>query len=177
MKLHLGCGDKILEGFTNVDIRKKDGVDLVDDISSISGIKNGSVELIYACHVLEHFGRYEYKKVLKRWYDVLETGGTLRLAVPDLKKVFHLYVEKNIPLNSLMGFLYGGQTFEQNYHYIGFDYDTLKSDLLEIGFKEVHNWDWRETEHSDVDDFSQAYLPHMDKKNGELMSLNIETIK
>lgn len=177
MKLHLGCGDKILEGFTNVDIRKKEGVDLVDDISSISGIKNGSVELIYACHVLEHFGRYEYKKVLKRWYDVLETGGTLRLSVPDLKKVFHLYVEKNIPLTNLIGFLYGGQTYEQNYHYMGFDYDTLKNDLLEIGFKEVRVWDWRKTDHSDVDDFSQAYLPHMDKKNGQLMSLNIETIK
>lgn len=177
MKLHLGCGDKILKGFTNVDIRKKEGVDLVDDISSLSGIKNESVELIYACHVLEHFGRYEYKKVLKRWYDVLETGGTLRLAVPDLKKVFHLYVEKNIPLNTLMGFIYGGQTYEHNYHYVGFDYDTLKNDLLEIGFKQVHSWDWRGTDHSDVDDFSQAYLPHMDKKNGQLMSLNIETIK
>ena len=177
MKLHLGCGDKILKGFTNVDIRKNKGVDLVDDISSISGVKNGSVGLIYACHVLEHFGRYEYKKVLKRWYDVLETGGTLRLSVPDLKKVFHLYVEKNIPLNNLIGFLYGGQTYEQNYHYMGFDYDTLKNDLLEIGFKEVRVWDWRETDHSDVDDFSQAYLPHMDKKNGQLMSLNIETIK
>jgi len=177
MKLHLGCGDKILKGFTNVDIRKKEGVDLVDDISSLSGIKNESVELIYACHVLEHFGRYEYKKVLKRWYDVLETGGTLRLAVPDLKKVFHLYVEKNTPLNTLMGFIYGGQTYEHNYHYVGFDYDTLKNDLLEIGFKQVHSWDWRETDHSDVDDFSQSYLPHMDKKNGQLMSLNIETIK
>ncbi len=177
MKLHLGCGDKILKGFTNVDIRKKEGVDLVDDISSLSEIKNESVELIYACHVLEHFGRYEYKKVLKRWYDVLETGGTLRLAVPDLKKVFHLYVEKNIPLNTLMGFIYGGQTYEHNYHYVGFDYDTLKNDLLEIGFKQVHSWDWRGTDHSDVDDFSQAYLPHMDKKNGQLMSLNIETIK
>ena len=177
MKLHLGCGDKILKGFTNVDIRKKEGVDLVDDISSLSEIKNESVELIYACHVLEHFGRYEYKKVLKRWYDVLETGGTLRLAVPDLKKVFHLYVEKNIPLNTLMGFIYGGQTYEYNYHYVGFDYDTLKNDLLEIGFKQVHSWDWRGTDHSDVDDFSQAYLPHMDKKNGQLMSLNIETIK
>jgi hypothetical protein len=27
------------------------------------------------------------------------------------------------------------------------------------------------------DDHSQAYIPHMDKENGTLISLNIETIK
>ena len=46
-----------------------------------------------------------------------------------------------------------------------------------MGFKEVYRYDWRETEHSNIDDFSQAYIPHMDKENGELMSLNIEAIK
>jgi hypothetical protein len=46
-----------------------------------------------------------------------------------------------------------------------------------VGFKEVYLWDWRETEHSHIDDFSQAYLPHMDKENGVLMSLNIEAKK
>ena len=37
--------------------------------------------------------------------------------------------------------------------------------------------DWRDTEHSELDDFSQSYLPHMDKDNGKLMSLNIEAVK
>jgi hypothetical protein len=36
---------------------------------------------------------------------------------------------------------------------------------------------WRETEHAHVDDFSQAYIPHMDKENGILISLNIECDK
>ena len=31
--------------------------------------------------------------------------------------------------------------------------------------------------HSDIDDYSQAYIPHMDKDNGTLMSLNVEAIK
>lgn len=177
MKLHLGCGDKIIKNFINVDIRENDGVDLVDDISSLNTIKEGSIELIYACHVLEHFGRHEYKNVLKRWYNILEKDGILRLSVPDLEKVFKLYVNKKTNLKDLIGFLYGGQTYKQNYHYIGFDYNTLKNDLLEVGFKEVRIWDWKKTEHNDIDDFSQAYLPHMDKENGELMSLNIETIK
>ena len=46
-----------------------------------------------------------------------------------------------------------------------------------INFKEVNYFDWRKTEHSHIDDFSQCYLPHMDKDNGLLMSLNIEAKK
>ena len=36
---------------------------------------------------------------------------------------------------------------------------------------------WRETEHSQFDDHSQAYVPHMDKENGVLISLNVECNK
>ena len=43
--------------------------------------------------------------------------------------------------------------------------------------KNVIEYDWRETEHSEFDDHSQAYIPHMDKDNGTLISLNVECIK
>ena len=69
-KLHLGCGDKILPNFTNIDIRPMEGVDVVEDISTLKKIKTNSVELIYACHVLEHFGRHEYINVLTGWLNL-----------------------------------------------------------------------------------------------------------
>ncbi len=175
-KLHLGCGTKILKGFTNVDVRKLEGVDLVDDVSKLNNVKNNSIKLIYACHVLEHFGRFEYMNVLKRWFEVLEKGGTLRISVPDFEQVVDYY-NKNKDLSKLMGFLYGGQTYDQNYHYCTWDFNSLKKDLESLGFSEVRRYDWRETEHSDMDDFSQAYIPHMDKDNGQLMSLNVECTK
>ena len=49
--------------------------------------------------------------------------------------------------------------------------------LIDSGFSDIKEWDWRKTEHSDIDDYSQAYLPHMDKENGLLMSMNIEATK
>ena len=76
-----------------------------------------------------------------------------------------------------MGFLYGGQNYPENFHYVGFDFETLKEDLEGLGFTDVHIWDWKKVEHGSVDDFSQAYLPHMDKENGELMSLNVQATK
>jgi hypothetical protein len=42
------------------------------------------VELVCACHVLEHFGRFKIVDVLQEWCWVLQTGGVLRLSVPDL---------------------------------------------------------------------------------------------
>jgi predicted SAM-dependent methyltransferase len=175
IKLHLGCGDKILDGFVNIDIREKKGV-LIDDVAKLFSQKNNSISLIYACHVLEHFGRYEFQKVLKRWYSILIPGGILRLAVPDIEQACVYYLKyKNI--EEVMGLFYGGQTYPSNYHYIGFDYKFLNNKLLETGFKSTRTWDWKTAEHSHVDDFSQAYLPHMNKENGTLMSLNIEAIK
>ena len=176
MKLHLGCGHKILKDFINIDIRTDLGADIIDDITKLDSIKNDSINLIYACHVLEHFGRNEYLSVLKRWYTVLSVGGTLRLSVPDFENIVNMY-NSDYPLKNLMGFLYGGQTYEYNYHYLAFDFKTLKDDLESIGFKDVKLWDCRETEHVYMDDFSQSYIPHMDKDNGVLMSLNIEAIK
>jgi hypothetical protein len=176
MKLHLGCGERHINNFINIDVRQLSGADDVDDIKTLAKYKEGSIELIYASHVLEHTGRNEYMDVLKRWYDLLQPSGILRIAVPDMEKVFlHYNTYKDI--KKLCGFIWGGQTYSHNYHYIGWDFESLESDLIKIGFNKVYRYDWKTTEHSHIDDYSQCYLPHLDKENGMLMSLNIEAIK
>jgi len=71
----------------------------------------------------------------------------------------------------------GRQDYLYNIHYNIFDFKTLSSDLIESGFKDVRKYDWRKTEHALIDDYSQAYIPHMDKENGILNSLNVEATK
>jgi SAM-dependent methyltransferase len=176
MKLHLGCGNKIIDGFINIDFRENDGVDIVADLVNLTNFGDNSIELIYCSHVLEHFGRLEYKSILKKWYDLLIPGGILRLAVPDMEMVIEHYNE-NKDLEKLRGLIWGGQNYEKNIHYCGWDFNTLKKDLTEVGFTNVYRYDWRQTEHSNIDDYSQCYLPHMDKENGKLMSLNVESVK
>jgi ubiquinone/menaquinone biosynthesis C-methylase UbiE len=140
---------------------------------------DNTVSLIYASHVLEHFGRYAYKDVLKEWFRVLQSGGILRLSVPDFAVCAAIYYEKGLEdgLSGLVGLIIGGQRNEHDFHKMIFDEEYLSSDLLAIGFSEVRRWDWRSTEHTGVDDYSQAYLPHLHKENGRLMSLNIEAVK
>jgi len=140
---------------------------------------DASVSLIYASHVLEHFGRYEYKAVLKEWFRVLEPSGVLRLAVPDFAACAAIYYESGLVdgLSGLVGLIVGGQRDGNDYHRMIFDEDYLRRDLLDLGFSEVRRWDWRTTEHARIDDYSQAYLPHMRKEDGRLMSLNLEAVK
>jgi hypothetical protein len=53
----------------------------------------------------------------------------------------------------------------------------LTKKLYDVGFKNVQTWDWKSTEHAYIDDYSQAYLPHMEKETGMQMSLNLQAEK
>ena len=57
-----------------------------------------------------------------------------------------------------------------------YDFKSLKNLLEKNGFKNVKKYDWQKTVHKDYDDYSQAYVPHMDKK-GIQISLNLEATK
>jgi predicted SAM-dependent methyltransferase len=178
MKLHLGCYHKKIHGFVNIDIREDVNPDIVDDIFKLEKFKAGSVELIYASHVLEHLDHKDSKAALKRWYDVLQDEGVVRIAVPNMEMVFaHYFYHKDLP--ALYSALWGSQRHPYDYHKHGWTFDTLRQDLIDVGFDpySVRLYNWRETEHSFVDDYSQAYVPHMDKEHGKLMSLNVEAIK
>lgn len=178
MKLHLGCGPRHIPGFVHVDAQPASHVDIVGPVEQLP-MDDNSVSLIYASHVLEHFGRYAYKAALKEWFRVLTPGGILRLSVPDFAACAAIYYENGLAdgLSGLVGLIIGGQRNEHDFHKMIFDEDFLRRNLLETGFCEVRRWDWRKTEHAGVDDFSQAYIPHLDKESGRLMSLNIEAVK
>jgi hypothetical protein len=176
MKLHLGCGDKYLQGFVNIDIRKTKANDVIDNIFYLSTIEDSSAEVIYASHVLEHVPRNKIKSVLKLWNKKLKKGGTLRISVPSFEKVVQAY-NLGFPMQKLLGFLVGGQKNRYDYHKMVFDFQTLKDHLENSSFANIREYDWRKTEHFCIDDYSQAYLPHMEKESGIMMSLNVEAEK
>ena len=179
LRLHLGCGQKFIPGFYHVDIQPYPHIDQLCSVDTLSFVPDDTVELIYACHVLEHFGRFQIVDVLQEWCRVLQAGGILRLSVPDFAACAAIYYEQGLKdgLSGLVGLVSGGQRDDTDFHHMIFDAPLLSGLLLQAGFSEVRRWDWRNTEHSEVDDYSQAHLPHMDKENGRLMSLNLEAVK
>jgi len=175
MKLHVGAGGAYIHGWINVDIFSNIRADVYSNALALP-YDRCTFDLIYASHVLEHFNRHLIQAALGHWRDLLKPGGILRLSVPDFKAVCNRYSTTG-NLKELLGLLYGRQDSFLNVHQVAFDKETLDEALCAVGFKTVRLWDWRSTEHTSYDDYSQAYLPHMDKDNGMHMSLNIEAVK
>jgi predicted SAM-dependent methyltransferase len=177
MKLHLGCGKRHIPGFFHIDAIDYPHVDHVATIDNLSFIANDTVDRIYNCHVLEHFKRRELAKVLGEWKRVLKPGGILRISVPDFASLCEIYQLSGNKLELVIGALFGRQDYLYNIHYNVFDYASLSKALEDVGYCQVRRYDWRNTEHAEIDDYSQAYIPHMNKESGIQVSLNVECFK
>lgn len=176
-KLHLGCGNVHLEGYVNIDAQESKAADKIGDVKELD-YDDASVDMIYSCAVIEHVGRHEWKAVLAEWARVLKPGGLLRISTMDFEACVERYREEhNLP--ELLGLIIGGQKDSYDWHGMIFDFDVMRQGLEEVGFSNIRRYDWRDTDLGKlgIDDFSQAYLPHMDKDNGRLMMLNVEAVK
>lgn len=176
MKLHLGCGKRLIPGFFHIDVIDYPHIDLLHEVDRLPMIADASVDLVYACHVLEHFHRKDASRVLVEWHRILRSGGVLRIAVPDFGAIVKLY-DRTKKLNDVIGLLFGRGDFLYNIHFDVYDEESLTRAITDAGFREAHRYDWRKTEHAGVDDYSQAYYPHMEKETGMLLSLNVEAVK
>jgi SAM-dependent methyltransferase len=105
IKLNLGCGDKILPGYTNVDVvseRAGNKPDINCDIRELSIFESNYADEILAVHVVEHFWRWEVNAVIADWVRVLKPGGKLILECPNLISACEEFL-KNPDSNSLPG--------------------------------------------------------------------------
>lgn len=176
MKIHLGCGNRYINGWYHVDVMRYPHVNLVSDVKSMPELGDGIAMVIYASHVLEHFTFEDAQLALREWHRILGPGGILRLSVPDFAEWARRYLYA-YDVAEVEGSIVGGQKHRYDDHRSLWDRFRLERELLSAGFRIVRPWDWRATEHSHVDDFSQAYLPHGDTEHGVLMSLNLEGLK
>ncbi|RMG09812.1 MAG: methyltransferase domain-containing protein [Planctomycetota bacterium] len=86
LKLNLGCGDKHLTGYLNLDAassRRRVQPDLCCDLRRLP-LASGCADEILAVHVIEHFYAWEAPEVLSEWRRVLAPGGRLVLECPNL---------------------------------------------------------------------------------------------
>jgi predicted SAM-dependent methyltransferase len=175
IKLHVGCGHKKIPGYVNVDANPDVKPDVIDTFD-LQLFQENSISCLYCCHAIEHLPRELLYKTLYRWNDLLIKDGVLRLSVPDFEAICKYYtLHQNLPL--LKCLIWGDQSNNYQHHYNGFDFESLKSDLQSCGFRRIKRYDWRETEHAYIDDYSSAYLPRDAKNDGMLMSLNVECLK
>jgi predicted SAM-dependent methyltransferase len=171
--LHLGCGHVILPGWINADIQDSPGVAARLDARALP-FPDRAIGRLYACALIEHLSRWEWSAALAEWYRVLQPGGTLFVSTGDFQAICKWYGQTG-SMDHLLGLLVGGQRDPWDRHGVVFDHNTLARGLERAGFVDVQSYNWRafDVGRLGIDDYSQAYMPHMDKERGMLMVLNL----
>jgi len=119
MKLNLGCGSQVPDGWVNVDYapgarltkipffrafnRKLKLFDLdwnekiyIHDLTKAFPWANSTIDIVYSSHALEHLSREDGRMFLAECHRVLHKNGIIRIVVPDLRHDVVEYIEGRI---------------------------------------------------------------------------------
>ena len=95
-KLQLGAGPMPLDGWLNSDIEPFDRVVYLD-ASKPFPLEDASFRYIFSEHVIEHLPLEGGDVMLAESYRILEPGGKIRIATPDLDRLLALFDEELDP--------------------------------------------------------------------------------
>lgn len=119
MKLNLGCGSQVPDGWINVDyavgarfakfpffrqLNRKLGLfDLdwnkkiyIHNLKEKFPWADCTIDVVYSSHTLEHFSKEDGRRFLAECHRVLQKNGIIRLVVPDLRCIVVEYMEGQI---------------------------------------------------------------------------------
>lgn len=176
VRLHIGCGEVAAPGFINVDARYFPHVHLFrKDVADLRGFADGTVDMIYLSHVLEHVRRRRQREVLSCYFRKLKPGGVLRLGVPDLDVLLRIYEESGRDVRSIEQPLMGEQDYDLNCHFMVYNERYLRELLLSAGFRDVRRWDPARDGLHDFEDWSSRPIEIDGRRYAP--SLNLEGVK
>ncbi|MES3031018.1 MAG: methyltransferase domain-containing protein [Patescibacteria group bacterium] len=172
--VNLGCGKNTSKEFINIDTRTMPNVHYIAEVQKLPMLKNNSVDLLYASHLLEHIPRNEVPMTLGEWYRVLKPGGVLRFGVPDFDALIKVYGLSQNDVTSIENQLLG-QTAPYDDHHTIWNFNYAEKLLKEANFRTIRTWDYKTATHHDFIDKSMREV----QVAGEsiLISLNIEAVK
>lgn len=134
VRLNLGCGKDIRDGFINIDLYSDDPRVVGMDIRSLD-LPNDVADQIIASDIIEHFPHRETRSILNEWNRVLKPGGTIIIRCPNLRLQTQAYLRGDWNADVASYMIFGGQTNPGDYHYVAFDHDTITAHLHATGFE------------------------------------------
>lgn len=153
LHLHLGCGDRTVPRWLNIDAFERKGLDLRWDLRDPLPCDEGIAELVYSEHFLEHLDRTDAEAFLSEVFRLLRSDGILRLGVPDAELYLRAYAEGRAEFFAGLRHLGGAveplttpvevinQMFRMGgHHRYAWDFETLTQALRRAGFANVTRW-------------------------------------
>lgn len=149
LRLHLGAGDTILDGWLNIDVHPGRHLLTMKLPESLKRFADHTVQYIYASHFLEHLGYPEQAlEFAHHCQRILVPGGVLRVVVPDIECIIRAYAADDGEFfkvqasmhprwcsTKLEHLIYALQ--QDGEHRYGYDFETLKKLLSQVGFQQI----------------------------------------
>jgi predicted SAM-dependent methyltransferase len=140
IKLHYGCGPRILPGWVNIDGWAFPGADLITDLRQPLPFDDASCRMIFTEHVFEHIDAGFRLPVLREFLRLLQPDGILRIVVPDCKQFVDAYLRRDEDwFHTILGSPTGGaeglnRVFTMHTHRVIDDWESLSAVLRKAGF-------------------------------------------
>jgi predicted SAM-dependent methyltransferase len=166
VKLNVGCGSTVAEGWVNIDRspsvylsrfpRVRQALLAAHVLTPQQGagfpagvvhanvarhipVGDHSADFVYSSHMIEHLSRWEGLRFVRECRRVLKPGGVLRLATPDLETMVRDYINNGSP------FMINGDTpadaFCAEYNaYANADVNPVKGFIRKFAGGDSHQW-------------------------------------
>ena len=144
IKLHLGCGQKYMDGYINIDypssqhtIQKTSVADEFHNIHELT-YKSSSVDEIRLHHVFEHFERMRACAFMAGWNSWLKIGGILDIEVPDFETTCRRnlsFFSKSKHEGVALRHIFGSQEAAWAVHFEGYSVARLTKLFTGFGFR------------------------------------------
>lgn len=91
-KLNLGCGGRFRDDWVNVNFTSTGPGVIAANLGKGIPFPDGSFDVVYHSHVLEHFKKTAAAEFLNECFRVLRPNGVIRVVVPDLEAIARNYL-------------------------------------------------------------------------------------
>lgn len=139
MKLNLGCGFDVREGWYNVDLHEFHKPELVCDVTWLAPLEDRAATYVLAQDILEHVHRDRCLTALREWNRVMMDGGLLEIRVPDVMALVDLMREPESQTPErhavLLQCMFGTQGYDGDFHLNGFTEISLRDAFAKSGFE------------------------------------------
>jgi len=192
MRLNLGCGNDVREGYVNVDFRQTHPSVVIVDLSVLPWpFEDSSADEILMLDFLEHFPYAQTSRILMECRRILKDGGKVVVQVPDADHTMRAMVQAGTYLCNRCGHsidryginrcagcnqsiddisevamqrFYGGQDYPGNFHQTCFTERSLVLKAKNAGLEQTA----RDPKEHDDDHFWRNWTLHCTFQKGDL---------